>query len=60
MIDANVALAKLANSISDDSPSQGVAYAIRNRMTHVPELHTWCYGGKWVTDCAGLVVTGTQ
>lgn len=46
VIDANIALAGLANSMRDDSPSPGVAHAIHNRMTHVPELHDWLHGEK--------------
>lgn len=46
VIDANIALAGLANSMRDDSPSPGVAHAIHNRMTHVPELHAWLHGEK--------------
>lgn len=46
VIDANIALAGLANSMRDDSPSPSVAHAIHNRMTHVPELHAWLHGEK--------------
>ncbi|MEI7188678.1 iron-containing alcohol dehydrogenase family protein [Dickeya dianthicola] len=46
VIDANIALAGLANSMRDDSPSPGVAHAIHNRMTHLPELHDWLHGEK--------------
>ncbi|MGL9751056.1 MAG: hypothetical protein ACR5LC_07020 [Symbiopectobacterium sp.] len=38
VIDANIELARLANSMRADSTSPGVAHAIHNRMTHVPEL----------------------
>ena len=46
VIDANIALAGLANSMRDDAPSPGVAHAIHNRMTHVPELRGWLHGEK--------------
>ncbi|WP_413730578.1 iron-containing alcohol dehydrogenase family protein [Sodalis sp. RH22] len=46
VIDANIAGAGLANSMRDDSPSPGVAHAIHNRMTHLPELHGWLHGEK--------------
>lgn len=46
VIDANIALAGLANSMRDDSPSPGVAHAVHNRMTHVAELHDWLHGEK--------------
>lgn len=46
VIDANIAGAGLANSMRDDNPSPGVAHAIHNRLTHIPELHDWLHGEK--------------
>jgi len=46
VIDANIALAGMANSMRDDSPAPGVAHAIHNRLTHQPELHDWLHGEK--------------
>lgn len=45
-IDAVIALAGLANSIKDEVPRIGVAHAIHNSMTHLPELHDWLHGEK--------------
>lgn len=46
VIDANIVLAGLANSMRDDLPTPGVAHAIHNRLTHQPELHGWLHGEK--------------
>nr|WP_113866044.1 iron-containing alcohol dehydrogenase family protein [Brenneria salicis]NMN90154.1 glycerol dehydrogenase/uncharacterized oxidoreductase [Brenneria salicis ATCC 15712 = DSM 30166]RBP63225.1 glycerol dehydrogenase/uncharacterized oxidoreductase [Brenneria salicis ATCC 15712 = DSM 30166]RLM30879.1 glycerol dehydrogenase [Brenneria salicis ATCC 15712 = DSM 30166] len=46
VIDANIAGAGLANSMRDEDPSPGVAHAIHNRLTHLPELHHWLHGEK--------------
>ncbi|MCU5773612.1 iron-containing alcohol dehydrogenase family protein [Erwiniaceae bacterium BAC15a-03b] len=46
VIDANIALAGLANSMRDETPTPGVAHAIHNRLTHQPELHDWLHGEK--------------
>lgn len=46
VIDANIVLAGLANSMRDDYPAPGVAHAIHNRFTHQPELHDWLHGEK--------------
>ncbi|MFJ5335735.1 iron-containing alcohol dehydrogenase family protein [Pectobacterium sp. CHL-2024] len=45
-IDAAIALAGLANSMKDEVPRIGVAHAIHNSMTHLPELHDWLHGEK--------------
>lgn len=46
VIDANIALAGLANSMKDDVARVGVAHAIHNSMTRQPELHHWLHGEK--------------
>lgn len=46
VIEANIVLAGLANSIQDDMPTPGVAHAIHNRLTHEPELHDLLHGEK--------------
>jgi len=46
VIDANIAVAGMANSMRDDFPAPGVAHALHNRMTHQPELHHWLHGEK--------------
>ncbi|CAI1217671.1 iron-containing alcohol dehydrogenase family protein [Serratia ficaria] len=45
-IDANIAIAGMANSMRDENPAPGVAHAIHNRLTHQPELHGWLHGEK--------------
>lgn len=45
-IDANIAIAGMANSMRDAIPAPGVAHAIHNRLTHQPELHGWLHGEK--------------
>ncbi|MCL6359987.1 iron-containing alcohol dehydrogenase family protein [Pectobacterium polaris] len=45
-IDAVIALAGLANSMKDEVPRIGVAHAIHNSMTRLPELHDWLHGEK--------------
>lgn len=46
VIDANIAVAGMANSMRDETPAPGVAHAIHNRFTHQPELHDWLHGEK--------------
>lgn len=46
VIDANIVLAGLANSMRDDLPTPGFAHAIHNQLTHLPELHHWLHGEK--------------
>lgn len=46
IIDANIVLAGLANSVRDVLPTPGFAHAIHNRLTHQPELHDWLHGEK--------------
>ncbi|MFW5402291.1 iron-containing alcohol dehydrogenase family protein [Yersinia sp. 1252 StPb PI] len=46
VIDAVIALAGLANSMADDIPRIGIAHAIHNSMTRLPELHHWLHGEK--------------
>lgn len=46
IIDANIVLAGLANSVRDQLPTPGFAHAIHNRLTHQPELHQWLHGEK--------------
>ncbi|EHD22266.1 MULTISPECIES: iron-containing alcohol dehydrogenase family protein [Brenneria] len=46
VIDAAIALAGVANSMKDDVPRIGVAHAIHNSMTRLPELHHWLHGEK--------------
>nr|WP_318381410.1 iron-containing alcohol dehydrogenase family protein [uncultured Enterobacter sp.] len=46
VIEANIVLAGLANSIQDDLPTPGVAHAIHNRLTHEPALHDLLHGEK--------------
>ncbi|AYH03295.1 iron-containing alcohol dehydrogenase family protein [Pectobacterium parmentieri] len=46
VIDAAIAGAGLANSMRDENPAPGVAHAIHNRLTYIPELHDWLHGEK--------------
>jgi glycerol dehydrogenase-like iron-containing ADH family enzyme len=46
VIDANIALAGLANSMRDEIPRIGIAHAIHNSMTHIASLHDWLHGEK--------------
>ncbi|RJL23338.1 iron-containing alcohol dehydrogenase family protein [Pectobacterium polaris] len=46
VIDAAIAGAGLANSMRDENPAPGVAHAIHNRLTYIPELHGWLHGEK--------------
>lgn len=46
VIDANIVLAGLANSVRDVVPTPGFAHAIHNRLTRQPELHAWLHGEK--------------
>jgi len=45
-IDANIAVAGLANSMRDDIGTPGLAHAIHNHLTHQPQLHHWLHGEK--------------
>lgn len=44
VIDANIALAGLANSMSGKDPVPGVAHVIHNRLTYQPEVHSLLHG----------------
>lgn len=46
VIEANIVLAGLANSVQDAMPTPGVAHVIHDRLTHQPELHDWLHGEK--------------
>ena len=46
VIDANIVLAGLANSVRAALPTPGFSHAIHNRLTHQPELHHWLHGEK--------------
>ncbi|MCA5918415.1 iron-containing alcohol dehydrogenase family protein [Pectobacterium brasiliense] len=46
VIDAVIAIAGVANSMKDEVPRIGVAHAIHNSMTRLPELHDWLHGEK--------------
>lgn len=46
VIEANIVLAGLANSVHDNLPTPGVAHEIHNRLTHEPELHDLLHGEK--------------
>ncbi|KAA8999043.1 iron-containing alcohol dehydrogenase family protein [Affinibrenneria salicis] len=46
VIDAVIALAGLANSMRDEQPRIGIAHAIHNSMTRLPQLHHWLHGEK--------------
>ncbi|MBT8497929.1 glycerol dehydrogenase [Pantoea agglomerans] len=46
VIEANIVLAGLANSIQDAMATPGFAHIIHDRLTHQPELHHWLHGEK--------------
>ncbi len=46
VIDANIAIAGLANSIRGEIPTLGVAHAIHNRLTYEPALRDWLHGER--------------
>ncbi|MEQ4531682.1 MAG: iron-containing alcohol dehydrogenase family protein [Mixta sp.] len=46
VIEANIVLAGLANSVQDELATPGVAHIIHDRLTHQPELHHWLHGEK--------------
>lgn len=46
VIEANIVLAGLANSIQDRLATPGFAHVIHDRLTHQPELHHWLHGEK--------------
>lgn len=46
VIEANIVLAGLANSIQDAMATPGFAHVIHDRLTHQPELHHWLHGEK--------------
>lgn len=46
VIDANIALAGMANSIRGEIPTPGVAHAIHNRLTYEPALRDWLHGER--------------
>lgn len=46
VIEANIVLAGLANSIQDEMATPGFAHIIHDRLTHQPELHDWLHGEK--------------
>lgn len=46
IIEANIVLAGLANSIQDSMATPGFAHVIHDRLTHQPELHHWLHGEK--------------
>jgi glycerol dehydrogenase len=46
VIEANIVLAGLANSVQDRLATPGFAHVIHDRLTHQPELHHWLHGEK--------------
>lgn len=46
VIEANIVLAGLSNSIRGSLPTPGVAHVIHDTLTHQPELHHWLHGEK--------------
>ncbi|CAI8716576.1 iron-containing alcohol dehydrogenase family protein [Kosakonia quasisacchari] len=46
VIDANIAIAGMANSIRGEIPTPGVAHAIHNRLTYEPALRDWLHGER--------------
>ena len=46
IIEANIVLAGLANSVQDSLATPGFAHVIHDRLTHQPELHHWLHGEK--------------
>lgn len=45
-IDANIALAGLANSVRDGAQRSGIAHAIHDSLTHIPDVLKWVHGEK--------------
>ena len=46
VIEANIVLAGLANSIRGPLDTPGLAHVIHDTLTHQPELHDWLHGEK--------------
>lgn len=46
VIEANIVLAGLANSIRGPLDTPGLAHVIHDALTHQPELHDWLHGEK--------------
>lgn len=46
VIEANIVLAGMSNSVQDELATPGVAHEIHNRLTHEPELHDLLHGEK--------------
>ncbi|MGB9095761.1 iron-containing alcohol dehydrogenase family protein [Erwinia sp.] len=46
VIEANIVLAGLANSIQDELSTPGFAHVIHDRLTHQPEFYHWLHGEK--------------
>jgi len=46
VIEANIVLAGLANSIRGPLDTPGLAHVIHDTLTHQPELHLWLHGEK--------------
>jgi len=46
VIEANIVLAGLANSIRGPLATPGFAHVIHDTLTHQPELHAWLHGEK--------------
>lgn len=46
VIEANIVLAGLANSIRGPLATPGLAHVIHDTLTHQPELHPWLHGEK--------------
>lgn len=46
VIEANIVLAGLANSIRGPLDTPGLAHVIHDTLTHQPELHNWLHGEK--------------
>lgn len=46
VIEANIVLAGLANSIRGPLATPGLAHVIHDTLTHQPELHSWLHGEK--------------
>lgn len=45
-IDANIALAGLANSVRDSAQRSGVAHSIHDSLTYIPDVLKWVHGEK--------------
>lgn len=46
VIEANIVLAGLANSVRGSLDTPGLAHVIHDTLTHQPELHDWLHGEK--------------